>query len=248
MQSIKQRKIITSAMNKVFNINLGGYPFTIDEGAYEHLRTYLDAIHRHFRQTEGYEEITHDIEARLAELFREHLSNRPIVSIQDVEDAIAIMGRPEDFGADPMSDEDPAEDHSSGSEGSFKIKTGKRLFRDPDEQVIGGVAAGLTAYFGIPDPIWIRLLFVLMVISGGFGIPLYLILWAIMPEAKTAGDRLAMRGEPINVSNISRIIQDEFEHISTKVTELGEELAGKKKVLKRKTPMRKKALRTGSLL
>jgi hypothetical protein len=88
---------------------------------------------------------------------------------------------------------------------------------------------------------------VLVVISGGIGIPLYLVLWAVMPEAKTAGDRLAMRGEPINISNISRIITEEVEHISTKVQELGDELSGKKKV--RKMVKRQvRALRSGSLL
>jgi phage shock protein PspC (stress-responsive transcriptional regulator) len=239
-------------MNKVFNINLGGYPFTIDEDAYQHLRTYLDTIHRHFQQTEGYEEITHDIEARLAELFMEQLGNRPIVTIQEVEDAINIMGRPEDFGAEPMEEAEPTtgESQTSGAESAkkgFKIKTGKRLFRDPEEQVVGGVCSGLAAYFGIPDPIWIRLFFVLVVISGGIGIPLYLVLWAVMPEAKTAGDRLAMRGEPINISNISRIITEEVEHLSSKVQELGDELSGKKKV--RKMVKRQvRALRSGSLL
>lgn len=239
-------------MNKVFNINLGGYPFTIDEDAYEHLRSYLDTIHRHFRQTEGYEEITHDIEARLAELFLEQLGSRPIVTIQEIEDAIRIMGRPEEFGADPnaeanFADETTEETSEQTKKEGFKIKTGKRLFRDSEEQVVGGVAAGLAAYFGIPDPIWVRLFFVLVVISGGIGIPLYLILWAIMPEAKTSSDRLAMRGEPINISNISKIITEEVEHISSKMAELGEELAGKKKV--RKTVrMKTKALRSGSLL
>ena len=217
-------------MNKVFNINLGSYPFTIDKDAYNHLRTYLETIHNHFRHTEGYEEITHDIEARLAELFLEQLGNRPIVNFQDVEDAIAIMGRPEEFGADPMSEGATAQGTgtTAGKEG-FKIKTGKRLYRDPEEGMIGGVAAGLTAYFGIPDHIWVRFFFVIIVISGGIGIPLYFILWALMPAAKTAGDRLAMRGEPINISNISKIITEEFEHLSEKMTELGEELSGKKK-------------------
>lgn len=240
-------------MNKVVNINLGGYPFTIDEDAYEHLRTYLDTIHRHFRQTEGYEEITHDIEARIAELFREQLGNRPIVTVQDVDDAIAVMGRPEDFGADPTDEAETASDNSNNQERTrgFGIKTGKRLFRNTEEEVIGGVCAGIAAYFGIQDPIWVRLLFVLIALSGGFGIPLYLILWAVMPEAKTAGDRLAMRGEPINVSNIGRIIEEEIEHFSNKMTEFGEELAGKKKApqpkRKRREPVAP-ALRAGSLL
>ncbi|MEL6657096.1 MAG: PspC domain-containing protein [Bacteroidota bacterium] len=236
-------------MNKVFNINLGGYPFTIDEDAYNHLRSYLETIHNHFRNTEGYEEITHDIEARLAELFLEQLNNRPIVAFQNVEDAIAIMGRPEEFGADPMSEGESfaGAGATTDTKESFKIKTGKRLYRDSEEQVVGGVAAGLTAYFGIPDPIWIRLFFVLVVISGGIGIPLYLILWALMPEAKTAGDRLAMRGEPINISNISKVITEELEHLSEKMTELGEGLAGKKKV-RTKVMEKTRALRSGSLL
>lgn len=234
-------------MNKVFNINLGGYPFTIDEDAYQHLRTYLDAIHRHFKQTEGYEEITHDIETRLAELFLDQLENHPIVSIHIINSAIETMGSPEEFGAEPM-DEDPiTKSKSTKSKEGFRINHGKRLFRDTDEQVIGGVASGLAAYFGIPDPIWARLFFGIVFFSGGIGLPLYLILWAIMPEAKTAGDRLSMKGEPINISNISKIITEEFEHLSERVTELGEELTGKKKV-RTKMMEKTRALRSGSLL
>lgn len=234
-------------MNKVFNINLGGYPFTIDEDAYQHLRIYLDAIHRHFKPIEGYEEITHDIETRLAELFLEQLENHPIVSIHVVNGAIETMGSPEEFGADPIGEETTTEHKSTTKKEGFRIKPGKRLFRDTDEQVIGGVASGLAAYFGIPDPIWARLFFILVFFSGGIGLPLYLILWAILPEAKTAGDRLSMRGEPINISNISKIITEEFGHLSEKMTEFGEELSGKKKV-RTKIMEKNRALRSGSLL
>lgn len=207
-------------MNKVSNINLGGYPFTIDEEAYDYLRQYLDAIRRHFRGVEGNEEITSDIETRLAELFQENLGNRPIVNLKDVKDAIALMGAPEDFGAEPLS-EDPKD--------GFKIKTGKRLFRNPEDQHVGGVCSGIAAYLGIQDPLWVRLFFVVVALSGGFGVPLYIILWAIMPVPKTAGDWLAMRGEPINFSNIGRIIQEGVENLSGKISELGEELGGTKK-------------------
>lgn len=207
-------------MNKVLNINLGGIPFTIDEDAYDHLHAYLTTIHNHFRSSEGYEEITADIEARMAELFQEKLGNRPIVTLVDVKNVIAIMGTPEDFGAEPLGEEAPKSD----SQKQWKIKTGKRLFRNPDDKVAGGVCSGIAAFLGIQDPIWVRLTFVLLTVSGGFGIPLYLILWAILPEAKTASDRLAMRGEPANVSNIGRIIEEEFSHVSKKMSELGEEL------------------------
>lgn len=208
-------------MNKVFNINLGGIPFTIDEDAYEHLSNYLKTIHSHFRHSEGYEEITTDIEARLAELFQEKKGDRPIVTLRDVNSVIAIMGTPEDFGAEPLTEEAPKS--SSGSK-KWKLKTGKRLFRNTDEEVIGGVCSGIAAYFGIEDPLWVRLFFVLFAITGGFAIPLYLILWAILPKAESASDRLAMRGDPVNVSNIGKIIEEELHHVSQKVSELGDEL------------------------
>jgi phage shock protein PspC (stress-responsive transcriptional regulator) len=209
-------------MNKVFNINLGGVPFTIDQDAYEELSQYLEIIHNHFRHTEGYQEITNDIEARMAELFQEKLGGRPIVTVSEVRSVIAIMGTPEDFGAEAAEAEAPKSAWSGN--GKWKLKTGRRLFRNVDETVIGGVCSGIAAYFGIQDPLWVRLAFILFAITGGFAIPLYIILWGVLPKAETASDRLAMRGEPANVENISKIIQEEFEHVSKKVSELGDEL------------------------
>ena len=213
-------------MNKVFNINLGGYPFTIDEDAFEHLSTYLQTIHRHFRDSEGYEEITSDIESRMAELFLEALQGRQIVTLKDVNAAITIMGTPEDFGAEPIETEAPKDKTRTRLYG---YKTGKRLFRNSEDEVVGGVCSGIAAYFGVEDPLWVRLIFVLLAISGGFGIPAYLILWAIVPKAETASDRLAMRGEKINVSNIGKIVEEEIEYFSEKVNEWGEEFGSKKK-------------------
>ena len=158
-------------MTKVFNINLGGLPLTIDEDAYETLSSYLKTIHNHFRSSEGYEEITTDIEARMAELFQEKLGSRPIVSLKDVKGVIAIMGTPEDFGAEPM-EEPTANEPKSKFGKKWRIKTGKRLFRNPDEEVVGGVCSGIAAYFGISDPLWVRLAFVLFTFTGGFAIPL----------------------------------------------------------------------------
>ncbi|MEQ8703379.1 MAG: PspC domain-containing protein [Phaeodactylibacter sp.] len=212
-------------MNKVQQINLGGVPFTIDEDALEHLTRYLNTIHAHFRQSDGYEEITQDIEARLAELFREGMGQRQIVILKDVKDAIVIMGTPEDFGAEPMDEPVGSEEPKRKRAHESDYRTGRRLFRNPEDEVIGGVCSGIAAYFGINDPLWIRLLFIVVTISGGFGVPAYIILWAILPKAESASDRLAMRGEPINVSNIGRIIEEEIEHISYKVSEIG----GKKK-------------------
>ncbi len=220
-------------MTKVFNINLGGLPFTIDEDAYETLSSYLKTIHNHFRSSEGYEEITTDIEARMAELFQEKLGSRQIVSLKDVQGVIAIMGTPEDFGAEPMEDAATTDEPKSAFGKKFKIKTGKRLFRNPDEEVVGGVCSGIAAYFGIADPLWVRLAFLLFTFTGGFAVPLYFILWAILPKAESASDKLSMRGEPINASNIGKIIEEEFDHVSKKVVELSDEIKGEFKSKKK---------------
>ncbi|NRA47797.1 MAG: PspC domain-containing protein [Phaeodactylibacter sp.] len=216
-------------MNKVQQINLGGVPFTIDEDALEHLTRYLDTIHAHFRQSDGYEEITQDIETRMGELFLEGMGQRQIVTLKDVQDAIVIMGTPEDFGAEPIDEAYAEYEPRTERKRKHNYRTGKRLFRNSDDEVVGGVCSGIAAYFGINDPLWVRILFIVVTISGGFGIPAYIILWAILPKAESASDRLAMRGEPINVSNIGRIIEEEIEHISNKVSEIGNEFGSKKK-------------------
>lgn len=218
-------------MNKVFNINLGGYPFTIDEDAYERLSNYLTTIHNHFRDSEGYEEITSDIEARMAELFQDQLNGRPIVTSKDVQNAIAIMGTPEDFGAEPINERVFEEEEKD----KIRYKTGKRLFRNSEDEVVGGVCSGLSAYFGIQDPVWLRIAWIIFTISGGIGIPIYIILWIIIPKAETAGDRLSMRGETINVSNIGKIIEEEIDSFSEKMENFGNEFdfSSKKKELER---------------
>ena len=108
-------------MNKIYNINLGGYPFTIDDDAYKVLDKYLKAITGHFSGSEGCEDIISDIEARIAELFNEHLKGQPIVGLREVESMIAVMGTPEEFGAAPEA-ETIAEDMSSRSKKSRSVK------------------------------------------------------------------------------------------------------------------------------
>jgi phage shock protein PspC (stress-responsive transcriptional regulator) len=224
-------------MNKVLNINLGGVAFTIDDAAYSHLENYLQSLHNHFRESEGYEEIMSDIEARLGELLHEGIGKRSIVNIQDVKNAVSIMGKPEDFGAQPIADSQSSNPNSQSStaqsskntEGGKSsqtaagagIKTGKRLFRDGQNKSVGGVCAGLAAYFGIEEVTWLRLFFVLLLIFTGVGGVLYIILWAVMPEAQTTADRLAMKGEPIDVNSIAKSVEEGFENFSKSVNEFG---------------------------
>lgn len=203
-------------MNKILNINLGGYALTIDDDAYEYLSNYLDSIRRRFSESEGRDEILQDIEARLGELMSAELGNRSIVMLPDVQAAVEVMGKPEDFGGEPVADT------RRSSRGPGPIRVGKRLFRDEEDATAGGVCSGLSAYFGIADPVWLRLIFVFLTIfSGGTWIIVYLLLWVLVPAAHTAADRLAMRGEPANAENIAREVEHGFERLSHQVSERG---------------------------
>jgi phage shock protein PspC (stress-responsive transcriptional regulator) len=220
-------------MNKILNINLGGYALTIDDDAYEYLQAYLENIRRRFDEKEGRDEIMSDIEARLGELIAQGMGARTIVMLPDVQAAVHVMGKPEDFGGESTettSGTGPSSSQQSGKSGAGQsIRTGKRLFRDEDDSVVAGVCSGLSAYFGIADPVWMRLIFVLLVfLSFGFWVPAYLLLWILVPAARTAADRLSMRGEKINVDNIAREVEEGFDRFSARVNQYGTDGAGRK--------------------
>ncbi len=213
-------------MKKTVNINLGGFPFTIDEDAYAYLENYLDTIEKHFSASDGCEDIISDIEYRICELFQERLLDKRIITMKELDDVIAIMGRPEDFGAEPVE-----ASHSSFSQEEREplIKTGKKLYRDSDHSMVAGVIAGLAAYFGIKHVLILRILWLFFSVSGGIGVIAYIILWAVVPKASTASDKLAMKGEPINVENIARTIEEEIDDLSKKISDLSHGLSRNKK-------------------
>ena len=196
-------------MNKTISISISGFAFIIDETAYQRLQKYLATIRGYFTSADGVDEIMTDIEIRIAELFRERLNdNRQVIDESDVEYVISILGQPEAFideGAEEMH-------HTTPKTG----RRSRRIFRDPDNKSVAGVASGIAAYFGT-DPVWIRLVFVLLTLGGLAGIPIYIILWVIMPEAKTAADKLEMRGEPVTAENIGRKVSESFERVKKNV-------------------------------
>ncbi|OUJ74169.1 PspC domain-containing protein [Hymenobacter crusticola] len=85
--------------------------------------------------------------------------------------------------------------------------TFKKLYRDTDNGKVGGVSAGLAAYFKT-DVVLIRVLFVAFVFAGGFAIPLYIILWILLPEAKTVSDKMRMRGDAVTLSSIDNSLRN----------------------------------------
>jgi phage shock protein PspC (stress-responsive transcriptional regulator) len=202
-------------MKKTLSINIRGIVFNIDEDAYQKLNSYLSEIYRHYKNQPGCDEIVSDIENRVVELFQERLSeNKQVITIADVTEVVGILGHPTDFDRELEDDAPPI--------GSKRTKGPKRLYRDPDSRVIGGVCSGLGAYFNI-DPVWFRLAFVLAVIFAGTGILLYLILWVILPPARTVSERLEMRGDPIDIDNIEKSVRREMNDVKDKMSDFAEQ-------------------------
>lgn len=207
-------------MNKTVSINLGGQVFQIDELAYERLWKYLESIKAKYANTKGGSDIISDIESRLAEMFYEYLGfNRNVITMEDVDATINAMGQPDDFEI-PLEDDE--EELGGSKKASSSSSTGgnkqRRLFRNEDDKVIAGVASGLSAYFGIADPLWIRLLFLLTFIFGiGSSFLVYLVLVILVPKATTASEKLQMRGEPINIDNIEKTIREELSDLENRI-------------------------------
>ncbi len=203
-------------MNKTTSINLGGYFFHIDEDAFRKLSNYFDAV-RSSLSPDGREEIINDIESRISELFTEKLgTTKQVISLKEVDDIITIMGQPEDY---KIEEETPKNDFQSNYNSS---SSSKKLYRDKENSFLGGVLSGLGHYFGV-DPLWLRIIMVILFFGFGTGLVLYIILWILIPEAVTTSQKLEMKGEPINISNIEKKVKEGFNEISDKFSNLDQD-------------------------
>ncbi len=185
-------------MNEIMNINIAGIVFHVNDDAYKMLKDYIKDINKHFSNTSGGDEIISDIEARVAELFQQKLSSKKeVISVDDVVEIMSIMGKPSDF-----------EDNTQQQNTDDDTVRPKRLFRDIDNGMVGGVCSGLGAYFRI-DMVWLRIGFVIATFSG-LSILAYIILWIIIPPARTVAEKLEMKGDPVTISNIEKSIRKEM--------------------------------------
>ncbi len=273
-------------MNKVVNINLNGIIISIDEVAYEQLKQYIDALHKHFSGTEGSAEIISDIETRIAELLQLKLTdNYTVILPKDVADVIAVMGNPwqmegeEETQSSTQSSSqnntqntvvpkklkrDPHNKVISGVCGGlgnflnidpiiaragflisffvfgsglllylilwvimpeatpnelpqFSGTSSRKLFRNTDDKMIGGVCSGIGSYLGVSEVV-MRVVFIISFFAFGTGLLAYVILWLIIPEAKTATEKLQMRGSNIDINNIEREFRNATSNLTQKAT------------------------------
>lgn len=198
-------------MKKTFTVNLGGIVFHIDEDAYQLLDKYLSNLRIHFKQEEGSDEIMNDFEMRISELFGERIRlGYEVITLEEVEKVIKRMGKPEE-----LFDTEETDDTTNET----RLTVHKRLFRNPDDRIIGGVAGGLAALIGW-DASVVRILFFLSAfLTQGFSLIIYIFLWIIIPEARTATEKLQMQGQSITIENIGKTVTDGFEKVSENVND-----------------------------
>lgn len=179
-------------MNEVTKVHLGRQAFTISVAAQKELRAYLDAI---AKQVDD-DDVTDEVELRMAELLTERgISGDKVILPADIRYLKDQLGDPKDF----KEDDEPAKT-------SAHPLIEKRLFRDPEGAWIAGVASGLGAYFGV-DALLIRILFVIGTFAWGGSILLYIVLWLLVPEAKSSSDRLQMAGKPVTVDGLKELVE-----------------------------------------
>jgi phage shock protein PspC (stress-responsive transcriptional regulator) len=181
-------------MKKALHISIAKTLFTIEEDAYARLEAYLASVQRHFAGTEGQGEIIADIESRIAEQCVE--SGEKVITLKTVESILANMGQVEEF-----------DDESDARPNAAAASSHKKLYRNPDDMVIAGVASGIAAFIGV-DALWVRLGFILLTFATGFGIVVYLVIWLLTPQAQTGSQKLEMAGSPVTLETIKERIEE----------------------------------------
>lgn len=185
-------------MKKTFSISIGGSLFYVEEDAYQKLDSYITELRAHFNDDANGKEILEDIEGRIAEKFSEKKTGT--ITLEDIDEVIEAMGTTDQFmdNAEPQ----PSETVS------------KKLYRDPDNAIVAGVASGLGYFFGINTTI-IRLIFIASIFLGGTGVIVYILLWVLVQEAKSPSQKLSMKGSPATISALADMVKEKIEEVNT---------------------------------
>jgi phage shock protein PspC (stress-responsive transcriptional regulator) len=200
-------------MKKTVSVNIKGMNFLIEEDAFELLQDYMNRLSHGLRNEKDSKEIIEDIELRIAELCTSRLSNKKqVIEIEDIQFILDTLGDPSQY-----LDNDESSSQSfneSDEQKTYQHERERHLFRDLENASIAGVCAGIANYFKI-DVVIIRAIFLIMFIFGGFGFPLYVILWIVVPKAKSTIEKLRMRGKPITVDSVKEEVENAAKRFET---------------------------------
>ncbi len=195
-------------MKQVDKVSIGRMAFTIETDAHAAMKEYINSLELHYDGNPARKEIVSGIEDRIAELLIEKGYKDKSISLDAVNEIVATLGKPEDF-------------EDAETEKTKNTKRKKKLFRDPDNKIFGGVCGGFGIFCGV-DPIIFRLILAVCLLLSFFGtwwwmsnafpyiFIAYIVLWIIIPKARTFEDRCAMHGENISLNNIQSSIEQGF--------------------------------------
>jgi phage shock protein PspC (stress-responsive transcriptional regulator) len=202
-------------MKKTVPISIAQTLFYIEEDGFALLENYLKEIKNYFASFADRDEIISDIESRIREQFLEYSTSAGatdrIITKAHIDELIKTMGWPNEFGIDPSEESESKSDENADIKAEQK-KQSKKLYRDPSNKVIAGVASGIAAYFAI-DPVIVRALFFISIFFGGFGVVIYLVLWFALPQALTPTQQLEMKGERVTIDEVKKMVQEKVAEV-----------------------------------
>lgn len=217
-------------MQRIIQINIAGRVIPIEEDAYGILKDYVNSLERHFAGEDGKEEIINDIEGRIAELFSSRLNaGAHAIDKPDVLKVIETLG-PASALNDGMDAKGNPASHFPGPYTGSKSQQkqyeygSRRLFRNPNDKMLGGVCSGLANYFDI-DPVIVRLIFVVMFLGLGVGLLAYIIAWIVIPMPRTVEEMQQVSGgKPMDFETMKRNMGDELQDLKKRAEEMSREL------------------------
>lgn len=214
-------------MQRIIQINIAGRLIPIEEDAYMMLKDYLSSLERLFSNEYGKDEIIQDIEYRIAELFGIRLqSGAPAIDRNDVAKVIETLGTPADL-TDGTASSQPRGSNLPvpyvAPRQQYKHSQ-RRLFRNPNDKMLGGVCSGVANYFDI-DPVIVRLVFAALVLGLGVGVLVYIIAWAVIPLPRTPEEMAQMSGgDPMNFYTMKENLGSELQDLKKRGEDMSREL------------------------
>jgi len=213
-------------MQRIIQITIGGRVIPIEELAYARLNDYITQLERQFAGEAGRDEIILDIENRIAELFAIRLENgAQSIDVSDVQKVIATLGDPSDFSEGASSTNDYKSAHQGGYQYTPPYESStRRLYRNPNDKMLGGVCSGIANYFDI-DTVLVRLVFAIMFLTAGVGLLAYILAWIIIPVARTPQEMYYMKGAPpMDFQTMKKNMGNELQDLKKKGEEMSREL------------------------
>lgn len=191
-------------MKKTLNVAIGGCSFTIDDDAYKALEEYLDSFKAGLDNSSSSNEVMDELEMRIADLLKEKIGRREVIDLSMVDAVLNQIG--------PISTRIVRSEESTSQQNEQQYRPGnqetvRKFYRDAEGKKIAGVCSGLALYLNI-DVTLVRIIFLVAFLCGSAGFWIYIVLWIVAPEARTAAEKCELRGIPATAENIRRFTEN----------------------------------------